>query len=90
MSKTSITVHWKSADNGGYQQTFYVEFKVSASSFWIKKEIPMLLYGDVSHVYELISLQTSTYYNLRIFAVNKINKSLPSITLTTQTLKSGT
>lgn len=84
--QTSVTVTWKSADNGGYQQTFYLEYKVLASSIWIQRKMSITVYGGEFEAYELSGLQTFTYYNLRIFAANKINKSLPSIILTTQTL----
>lgn len=89
MRETSLTIYWKSADNGGYQQTFYIEYKVLTSPIWSQIEIPAKIYGGDFHVYRLLGLQSSTDYSLRIFAANKINKSETSVILTVQTLKSG-
>jgi hypothetical protein len=69
---TSIVVECIPRYNGGHEQTFNMQYRiVNESKIWITKEIPQ--YNK--QTYTLSELQSDTWYELRLFAENKFDKS---------------
>lgn len=86
---TSITIHWEPAEDGGFKQTFYIEYKVLSLTSWNRREMPILDQTDKGQTYDLTGLQSSNHYELRMYANNRINKSLPTGVITAQTTSIG-
>jgi hypothetical protein len=69
---TSIVVEWIPRYNGGHEQTFNIQHRiVNESKIWMTHEIPQ--YNK--QTYTLWELKGATWYELRIFAENKFDKS---------------
>ena len=65
-------VEWIPGYNGGHEQTFNIQYRiVNASTIWITQEIPN--YNRETHT--LSGLRGDTWYELRMFAKNKFDKS---------------
>ena len=65
-------IEWIPGYNGGHEQTFSIQYRiVNESKIWITKEIPE--YNKPT--YTLSGLQGDTWYELRMFAENKFDKS---------------
>ena len=65
-------VEWISEYNGGHEQTFNIQYRiVNESQMWITQEIPQ--YNRQTYI--LSELQSNTWYELRMFAENKFDKS---------------
>ena len=65
-------VEWIPKYNGGHEQTFNIQYRiVNESKIWITQEIPQ--YNK--QTYTLSELQSDTWYELRLFAENKFDKS---------------
>ena len=66
-------VEWIPGYNGGHEQTFNIQYRiVNESKIWITQEIP--LYNR--NTFTLSGLQGDTWYELRMFAENKFDRSL--------------
>ena len=69
---TSIVVEWIPGYNGGYEQTFNIQYRiVNESKIWMTQKIPQ--YNR--QTYTLSELQGDTWYELRMFAGNKFDRS---------------
>jgi hypothetical protein len=69
---TSIVVEWIPGYNGGPEQTFRIQYRIiNESKMWITQEIPE--YNKQTYI--LSDLQGDTWYELRMFAENKFDKS---------------
>ena len=69
---TSIVVEWIPGYNGGHEETFSIQYRVvNESQIWITQEIP--LYNNQAYI--LSGLQSDTWYELRMFAENKLDRS---------------
>ena len=69
---TSIVVVWIPGYNGGHKQTFSIQYRiVNESTIWITQKIS--LYNKQTYI--LSGLQSGTWYELRMFAENKFDKS---------------
>ena len=65
-------VEWTPGYNGGREQTFNIEYRIiNESKIWTTQEIPK--YNR--QTYTLSELQSDTWYELRMFAENELNKS---------------
>ncbi|XP_071133273.1 protein turtle-like [Mytilus edulis] len=84
VGETSLTIQWMHVDDKDMHLMYHIEYKVAVSLTWIRKET-----GNKGLLYTLDGLQTSTYYNVRVLAENSFNKSLPSLSITAQTLSKG-
>lgn len=89
VGETSFTIQWNHVDDKELHIMYYIEYKLSIASTWIYKEMITKETGNQELLYILAGLQTSTYYDVRISAVNSFNKSLPSIAITVQTTSKG-
>jgi hypothetical protein len=68
---TSIVVEWIPRYNGGHEQTFNIQYRiVNESKIWMTQEIPQ--YNK--QTYTLSGLKGDTWYALRMFAENKLDK----------------
>ena len=82
---TSIVVEWIPGYNGGHEQTFSIQYRIAnKSKIWITQEIPQ--YNR--QTYTLSGLQGDTWYELRMFAENKFDKSLVTDTQNISTVPS--
>jgi hypothetical protein len=71
-SDTSIVVEWIPGYNGGHEQTFSIHYRIiNESKLWFTQEIPQ--YNK--QTYALSGLQGDTWYELRMFAENNLDKS---------------
>ncbi|XP_071132688.1 protein turtle-like [Mytilus edulis] len=88
VGETGLTIQWVPVDDEDYQLIYHIEHKLSISSMWVRKEINVrdIEISNTKLLYELVGLQTSTYYDVRIVAENSFNKSLPSAIITAKTL----
>ena len=69
---TSIVVEWIPGYNGGHEQNFSIHYRiVNESKAWITQEIPQ----HNRQTYTLSGLQAGTWYELRMFAENKLDTS---------------
>jgi hypothetical protein len=69
---TSIVIEWIPGYNGGDEQTFNIQYRISnESKIWTTQEIPK--YNR--QTYTLVGLQGDTWYKLRMFAENKFDRS---------------
>ena len=69
---SSIEVEWIPGYNGGHEQTFNIQYRiVNESTIWITRVIPQ--YNIQTYI--LSELQSNTWYELKMFAKNKFNKS---------------
>jgi hypothetical protein len=65
-------VEWIPGYNGGHEQTFNIQYRIiNKSKIWTTQEIPK--YNR--QTYTLSELQSDTWYELRMFAENELNKS---------------
>ena len=65
-------VEWIPGYKGGHEQTFNIQYHiVNASTIWITQEIPN--YNRETHT--LSGLRGDTWYELRMFAKNKLDRS---------------
>jgi hypothetical protein len=65
-------VEWIPGYNGGHEQTFRIQYRIiNESKIWITQEIPQ--YNKQTYI--LSDLQGDTWYELRMFAANKFDKS---------------
>ena len=65
-------VEWIPGYNGGHEQTFNIQYRIiNESKIWIIQEIP----NYNRQAYILSGLQGATWYELRMFAENKFDKS---------------
>jgi hypothetical protein len=65
-------VEWIPGYNGGHEETFRIQYRVvNESQIWITQEIP--LYNNQPYI--LSGLQSDTWYELRMFAENKLDRS---------------
>ena len=65
-------VEWISGYNGGHEQTFNIQYRIeNESKKWITQKIPQ--YNR--QTYTLSGLQGDTWYELRMFASNKVFRS---------------
>ena len=65
-------VEWIPGYNGGHEQTFRIQYRIiNESKMWITQEIPE--YNKQTYI--LSDLQGDTWYELRMFAENKFDKS---------------
>ena len=62
---------WIPGYNGGYEQTFNIQYRIINES-WITQKIPK--YNRQS--YTLVGLEGDKWYELRMFAENKFDRSL--------------
>ena len=87
MTDSSITVTWIPGYNGGHQQTFHLQYRVSGSDEWKLVDIPNNHKEEQSDLmsYTLTELQDETLYELRMYAVNKFNSSLHTQIIEKQT-----
>ena len=70
---TSIVIEWIPGYNGGHEQAFNIQYRiVNESKTWFQQKIPQ--YNR--HTYTLSELQSNTWYELRMFAENKFDRSL--------------
>ena len=66
-------VEWIPGYNGGHDQTFNIQYRiVNESNIWMTQEISQ--YNR--QTYALSGLQGDTWYELRMFAENKLDSSL--------------
>ena len=66
-------VEWIPGDSGGQEQTFSIQYRIiNESEIWITQKIPK--YNR--QTYTLVGLQGDTWYELRMFAENKFERSL--------------
>jgi hypothetical protein len=66
-------VEWIPGYNGGHDQTFNIQYCiVNESNIWMTQEISQ--YNR--QTYALSGLQGDTWYELRMFAENKLDRSL--------------
>ena len=65
-------VEWIPGYNGGHEQTFKIQYRiVNESQMWNTQEIPQ--YNRQTYI--LSGLQSDTWYELRMFAENKLDRS---------------
>jgi hypothetical protein len=65
-------VEWIPGYNGGHEQTFNIQYRIiDESKIWTTREIPK----HNRQSYTLLELQSDTWYELRMFAKNELNKS---------------
>ena len=65
-------VEWIPGYDGGHGQTFRIQYRVvNESKMWTTREIPQ--YNKQTYI--LSGLQSNTWYELRMFAENKFDKS---------------
>ena len=82
---TSIEVEWIPGYDGGHEQTFNIQYRiVNESTEWITQKIP--LYNRQTYI--LSGLQSDTWYELKMFAVNKFNKSSVTVIQSISTVPS--
>ena len=66
-------ISWIPGYTGGDEQTFNIQYRIiNESKIWIAQEIPK--YNR--QIYILVGLQGDTWYELRMFAENKFDRSL--------------
>jgi hypothetical protein len=69
---TSIVIEWIPEYNGGHVQTFNIQYRiVNETKTWLPQKIPQ--YNR--QTYTLSGLQSNTWYELRMFAENKFDRS---------------
>ena len=65
-------IEWIPEYDGGHEQTFNIQYRiVNESKIWMTQEIPQ--YNK--QTYTLSGLKGDTWYALRMFAENKLDKS---------------
>jgi hypothetical protein len=65
-------VEWIPGYNGGHEQTFSIQYRIiNESKIWTTRKIPQ--YNNQTYI--LSDLQGDTWYELRMFAENKFDKS---------------
>ena len=70
---TSIVIEWIPGYNGGHEQIFIIQYRIiNESNIWITQKIPKY----DRQTYTLVDLQGDTWYELRMFAGNKFDRSL--------------
>ena len=75
-TETSVTLSWRSGFHGGSNQTFYIQYKTSASAWQNSIEsIHGGLQTDTDFNGTVPNLVSGTAYLFRIFAVNKFDRS---------------
>ena len=66
-------IEWIPGYSGGDEQTFNIQYRIiNESKIWTAQEIPK--YNR--QIYILVGLQGDTWYELRMFADNKFDRSL--------------
>ena len=66
-------VEWIPGYNGGHEQKFNIQYRIiNESKIWMTQEIPQ--YNR--QTYTLLGLQSNTWYEMRMFASNKFDRSL--------------
>jgi hypothetical protein len=65
-------IEWIPGYDGGHEQTFKIQYRiVNKSKIWMTQEIPP--YDKKTYI--LSGLQSNTWYELRMFAENKFDRS---------------
>ena len=64
-------VEWIPGYNGGHEQTFNIQYRIVNESTWITQKIPQ--YNKQTYI--LSELQSNTWYELRMFARNRYDRS---------------
>ncbi|XP_071176505.1 uncharacterized protein [Mytilus edulis] len=75
-SATSITVQWDINSDGGYQQKFYVQYRIQGSLEWTTKLVDKEDTNESKQqkAYEVKNLQEGKAYELRMYAENALMK----------------
>lgn len=65
-----IYVKFKPGFNGGYPQTFIIEYRKASAAHWTRCEV----YNSDTH-YNIENLEFGTKYQIRIYSFNKLGNS---------------
>ena len=66
-------IEWIPGYNGGNEQTFNIQYRIiNESKIWTTREIP----NYNRQTYILVGLQGDKWYELRMFAENRFDRSL--------------
>lgn len=81
ISETSATIQWIPGASGGYEQMFYVEYKVMGNSQWTRIQIPVqeiIVKQETRLSYRLADLLPGKMYEIRLLSSNHLGDSTPT------------
>ena len=91
-SSTSITVGWVPGYNGGFRQTFYIQFRIEHADTWTSIQAVTGQIGQTNnrkHFYTVYNLRPRTAYEIRMYSSNVRNQSDPTLIETAGTIDDG-
>ena len=78
ISETSATIQWLPGASGGYEQMFYVEYKITGNNQWTRIQIPVqdiIVKQETRLSYRLAVLLPGNMYEIRLFSSNQLGDS---------------
>lgn len=81
-TESTVNLHWIPAFDGGHDQWFCVQYRIVGTQPWQEAKISDPIQFTVYELqsFTLPGLQGGTSYEIRVYAENKYNKSLPTDT----------
>lgn len=81
--ENSVAVQWTPGFNGGFQQTFVLQYRKTGTHPWITVNISHR--GESEITYTIHQLSSGTQYEVVLFAYNEIGRTIESLSLTVTT-----
>ena len=81
ISETSVAIQWITGASGGYEQMFYVEYKVTGNNQWTRIKIPVqevIAKQETRLSYRLVDLLPGNMYEIRLSSSNQLGDSKPT------------
>lgn len=77
----SITLRWVSGFDGGFDQTFIIDYRVQKTELWLQKEVLSTESDYDPQIYELNNLQPAVVYEIKVCAQNVIGTSADTVSI---------
>ena len=76
-SHFSATVRWEANYNGGYEQSFHLNYRISdqGETEWKTIRVPP---PESTNTFTLYNLQADTEYEFQVYASNRLGAGLPT------------
>lgn len=75
LDSKSVQVTWQEGANGGFEQTFVIQYKEENSGNWIEMYVARNKTGEGYHAVEINALSPGSTYKIRLLARNEKGSS---------------